>query len=179
MKKVGSSNSLGKKSLLKKSSNANVDSNVRIESKMSSALSQAMGHVKEFMTDSQKALILLREGKNFMDANDFKGAIECFNEGISLNPSVSLFNMKAVCHKSMDLYTEAYFDYSYTIRLEPDVGSHYCSRGLCLAKLKKASMAIEDLDIAVELDPSSTHLYSRAVTFADFGKYESAIDGEK
>jgi tetratricopeptide (TPR) repeat protein len=146
---------------------------------MSTALSQAMNHVKEFMTDSQKALILLREGKIFMDASDFKGAIECFNEGISLNPSVSLFNMKAACHKSMDLYTEAYFDYSYTIRLEPDVGSHYCSRGLCLAKLKKASMAIEDLDIAVELDPSSSHLYSRAVTFADFGKYEPAIDGQK
>eukprot|EP01034_Spumella_vulgaris_P021885 gene21885-27961_t len=37
-------------------------------------------------------------------------------------------------------------------------------------------MAIEDLDIAVELDPSSSHLYSRAVTYADFGKFESAID---
>ncbi len=145
---------------------------------VSTALGLAMSHVKEFMTDSQKALVLLREGKLFMDSGDFRGAIDCFNEGISFNPSVSLFNMKAACHKSLEMFTEAYFDYSYTIRLEPDVGSHYCSRGLCLAKLKKVSMAIEDLDVAIQLDPSTNHLYSRAATFAEFGKFELAIDGE-
>ncbi len=145
---------------------------------MSSALSLAMTHVKEFMTDSQKSMVLLREGKLFMDSGDFRGAIDCFNEGISFNPSVTLFNMKAACHKSLDMFSEAYFDYSYTIRLEPEVGSHYCSRGLCLAKLKKVSMAIEDLDIAVQLDPSINHLYSRATIFSEFGKYELAIDGE-
>lgn len=147
------------------------------EKKNSYALTQALTHVKEFMTDSQKSLILLREGRLLMDNGDFKGAIDCFNEGISYNPSVTLFNMKGACHKSLEMYSEAYFDYSYTIRLEPEVGAHYCSRGLCLAKLKKFDMAIEDLDLAVQLDPSVNHLYSRAQTFAEFGKFELAIEG--
>lgn len=113
-----------------------------------------------------------------MDTGDLRGAIDCFNEGISFNPNaVSLYNMKAACHKALEMHTEAYFDYSFTIRLEPDVGAHYCARGLCLARLKKASMAIEDLDVAVQLDPSPAHYYARATTFAEFGKFELSIDG--
>jgi tetratricopeptide (TPR) repeat protein len=73
--------------------------------------------------------------------------------------------------------SEAYFDYSYMIRQHPEDGSNYCNRGLCLAKMKKFSMAIEDLDISVELDPSPLHLFSRGSTFADFGRYDAAIEG--
>lgn len=145
---------------------------------ISNALSLALNQVKDFMTDSQKAFILGREGKNYMDTGDLKGAIECFSEGISYNPIVSLFSLRATCHKWLEKYTEAYFDYSYTIRLEPEVGAHYCSRGLCLAKLKKMTMALEDLEIAIQYDASPTHYYSRAITYVDFGKYDLAISGE-
>jgi tetratricopeptide (TPR) repeat protein len=146
---------------------------------MSPALAQALGQVKDFMTDSQKASIIAREGKIIMDAGDLRGAIDCFNEGISLNPTVTLFSLRATAHKLLEMYTEAYFDYSYNIRLEPENGVHYCNRGLCLSKLKKVAMALEDFEVAIQFDPSPTHYYSRATTFADFGKYEQAIAGEQ
>lgn len=146
---------------------------------LSPALAQAMNHVKDFMTDSQKASILAREGKLIMDAGDIKGAIECFNEGISYNPIVSLFSLRATAHKLLEMFTEAYYDYSYNIRLEPENGVHYCNRGMCLSKMKKIAMALEDFEVAIQYDPSPTHYYSRASTFADFGKYEQAVSGTK
>jgi tetratricopeptide (TPR) repeat protein len=148
------------------------------ERELSAALAQCLSHVKDFMTDSQKANIIAREGKAIMDSGDIKGAIECFNEGISYNPTTTLFNLRAVAHKLLEMYTEAYFDYSYNIRLEPENGTHYCNRGLCLAKLKKIAMALEDFEVAIQFEPSASHYYSRATTYAEFGKYDLAIAGK-
>lgn len=141
------------------------------------ALQQARNHIKEFMTDSQKSLILLREGKIFYDNGDYRGAIECFNEGISFTPSVSLFNMRAQCHKQLEMFTESYFDYSFNIRIEPEVSQHFCNRGLVLAKLKKLNLAIEDLDSSINLEPNANNYYSRGTIYSDFGEYENAIEG--
>jgi Flp pilus assembly protein TadD len=69
------------------------------------------------------------QGKLSADAQDFEGAISVFNEAISLNPqNVSLFIQRAAAHKALDKYADAYFDYSFAIRLEPENGSHFCSR---------------------------------------------------
>ena len=76
------------------------------------------------------------------------------------------------------MYNEAYFDYSYNVRLQPEDGGHYCNRGLSLSKLKKFSLALEDLDTAIELDPIPFHYFSRASVFADCGKFNLAIDGK-
>lgn len=144
----------------------------------SPALLQALGHVKDFMTDTQKSLILLREGRILFDAGDIKNSLECFSEAISFNPSVTLFNMRATCFKLLDLYSEAYFDYSYNIRLEPEVGAHYCNRALCLAKLKKLIPAIEDLNLAIQYEPSGSNYFARASVYSDFGRFEEAVAGK-
>lgn len=144
---------------------------------VSAALMQARTQVKDFMTDSQKAFILGREGKAFMDSGDLLGAVDCFSEGISFNPSVALFNLRATCYKLLEMFKESYFDYCLMIRMEPEVGTHFCNRGLVLAKMKKVDMAIEDLDVAIQYDPSPHHYYSRAVTYSEFGKYDVAIKG--
>lgn len=141
----------------------------------SPALQQALSQVKEFMTDSQKALILLREGKAYFDAGDFRGALDCFNEGISFNPNVTLFNQRAACHKALEMFNEAYFDYSYNIRIEPDVGQHYCNRGLCSSRLKKMTLALEDMNLAIHYDPCQAHFYARATVYGDFGRFEEAL----
>ena len=118
----------------------------------SPSLIRAMMHVKEFMTDSQKSLILLREGKNEVDRGELGGAIDVFNYAISINPLLaSLYVLRAHCHKSLDMWMEAYFDWSYAIRLEPDSGAHYCSRALILSKLKRITLALEDADLAIEV----------------------------
>ncbi len=143
----------------------------------SPAVQQALSHVKDFMTDVQKSFIMLREGRALFDNGHFQDALECFNEAISFHPSVTLFNMRAACHKQLELFNEAYFDYSYSIRLEPEVGVHYCNRGLCLAKLKKLNLAIEDLNLAILYEPSGNHFFTRGVIFSDFGKFQEAVDG--
>jgi tetratricopeptide (TPR) repeat protein len=149
-----------------------------LRSKVHSAVVlQALSHVKDFMTDLQKSLIMLREGRTLFDSGQTVDALECFNEAISFNPSISLFHLRAACHKIMDLHSEAYFDYSFCIRLEPDVGAHYCSRGLCLAKLRKLDLSIEDLNLAIHYDPSGTHYYARGSVFAEFNKFAEAIEG--
>lgn len=142
------------------------------------ALVAALTRVKDYMTDAQKALILLKEGKLCLEQNDVRGALDCFNEGITYNPTISLFNMRAQCHKLLDQYTEAYYDYSYNIRLEPEVGVHYCNRGLVLARLKKFTLAIEDFDLAMEYDKSASNYYARATVFAEFGRFSNAVDGK-
>ena len=77
----------------------------------------------------------------------------------------------------LDMYNEAYFDYCYMIRLQPEDGSIYCSRGLCLAKLKKLTMAYEDLDTAIEMEPNNpNHYFFRSNVHADCSKHEFAVD---
>jgi tetratricopeptide (TPR) repeat protein len=120
---------------------------------------------------------LAQRGENLMNSSDIKGALDCFNQGICFNPSVTLFNLRAVCHKQLDMYKKAYFDYSFNIRLEPEVGAHYCNRGLCLSKFKKANLAIEDLILAIKYDPTAAHYYARATIYADFGKNEEDVSG--
>eukprot|EP01038_Epipyxis_sp_PR26KG_P007639 gene7639-10398_t len=142
----------------------------------SMALTQALSHVKDFMTDVQKSLIFLKEGKAAMDSYDFRGAVECYSEGISYNPIVSLFSMRASCYKMLEMHSEAYFDYSYLIKLEPENHVHYSARGLTLSKLKKLRMAIEDLDIAIQLEPNPANYYYRGIILYDFSKYELAIN---
>jgi tetratricopeptide (TPR) repeat protein len=76
------------------------------------------------------------------------------------------------------MYNEAYFDYCYMIRLQPEDGSIYCSRGLCLAKLKKYTMAYEDLDNAIDMEPTNpNHYFGRSNLYAECGKHDSAVEG--
>ena len=44
-------------------------------SKYTDAVANALHHVKEFMTDSQKAHTMLKEGKILMEQGNFQGAI--------------------------------------------------------------------------------------------------------
>lgn len=103
----------------------------------------AISHIKSFMTDPQKALVMLKEARHLLEIGDARSAMLCCSEGISYTPTISLFSLRAACYKSLEQYTEAYFDYSYCIRLEPENGNNYCSRGICLAKMRKLEMALE------------------------------------
>ena len=148
----------------------------RREKVISPAMCEAMTHVKEFMTDNQKALTFLKIAKQVMDRQqDFFGALELLDEAIHLNPTASSFTTKAHAHKCLTKWSEAYYDYSFAIRLEPDNGSYYCSRGLCLAKMLRWDIAIEDLETAITLDPHPFHHYTKATVLADCLKDSLAI----
>ena len=55
-----------------------------------------------------------------MESLNFAAAIECLNEAVSINPhNNNIYLARASCYKSIHMYAEAYFDYSFLIKLEP------------------------------------------------------------
>ena len=143
--------------------------------KHSEAVTNALHHVKDFMTDSQKAHTMLKEGKILMEQGNYQGAIECYNEGINFQPIVPLFTNRATCHRNWSMFAEAYFDYSFAIRMEPENGALYCLRGVVLVKMKKVSMALDDVDLGCKMDPAAANLFCRASVHADIGNHDIAI----
>ena len=70
-----------------------------------------------------------------MEVSNFSAAIECLNEAISINPHNSnLFLARASCHKSLQMHTDAYFDYSFLIKLEPINGTEWRHVLICLSQ---------------------------------------------
>ena len=108
--------------------------------------------IKDYMTEQQKTAVFIKEGKKLMDEAEYTDALECFDEAISMNPQYTItYNIRAFCHKNLHMFSEAYFDYSFLIRLEPFNGSHYCARGLCCVKLKRITLALKDFDTSIEV----------------------------
>jgi len=127
------------------------------------------------MTTQQQAHVFHKEGKTYFDAGDMQGALECFSVAISLNPMSVYYVNRAACYKNLNKHTEAFFDYSFAIRLEPESGSLYCQRGLCAAKLERLTLALEDLDEACRFEPLPLNFYCRASLLAETDNHELAI----
>lgn len=176
------SKSLPKQTKVQEQKNTDAASPTRrsqTEKKLSSAMLAmefCSHHVKDFMSDGQKAHSYNKCGKILMEKHgDYEGAIECFNEAMNWNPIVASYTYRAAAHKSLNMWTEAYFDYSFAIRLEPEHASHFCHRGMCLTRLKRIALAVEDLDQAIALEPIPLHYYSRGTILADSDQNEAAI----
>lgn len=146
-----------------------------MQAKVSVQVEQAAQRVKEGMTTQQQAHVFHKEGKSYFDAGDMQGALECFNISISLNPMAVYYVNRAACYKNLNKHTEAYFDYSFAIRLEPESGALYCQRGLCAAKLERLTLALEDLDEACRFEPLPLNFYCRASLYADTENHDLAV----
>ena len=75
----------------------------RTDKEPTKAMREAAHHVKDFMTDNQKALTYLKIGKRMLERENYGGALELFSEGCSLNPSPSLFTHRALAYKALNL----------------------------------------------------------------------------
>lgn len=53
-------------------------------------------------------------------------------------------------HHFSQSFFPSLFSTSFLYLIYP-IGAHYCSRGLCSAKLKRIALALEDLDAAIEV----------------------------
>jgi tetratricopeptide (TPR) repeat protein len=104
-----------------------------------------IARITKGLTSEQQSFMLQRQGRIYLDQDDADAAIECFSRSISLFTSVANFMSRAQAYERNLDWSEAYYDYSFAIRLEPDNGILYGCRGMCLAKLKKFNIAIEDL----------------------------------
>jgi len=142
---------------------------------MSKTLERAYGNIKEGMTEAQKGYALQKEAKILMETNDFHAAIEVYSHAIDCNAVVNFFTQRASCYKALAKWTDAYFDYCFAVRLEPDVSSHLAQRAMVLVRIHKLDLALEDLSYACELDPSPNNLLMRGSLNNDMGHYDDAL----
>jgi tetratricopeptide (TPR) repeat protein len=143
---------------------------------MSVALENALTHCREGMSDVQKSYILQKEAKILYETGNIMGSLDVISYAINLNHVVPFFLLRAMCYKSLQRWTDAYFEYCFCIQIEPEVGSHYSLRAQCLAKLKRLEMACEDLTHACRLDSHPNNYITRGNLYADMGKYDLAVD---
>ena len=85
------------------------------------------------------------------------------------------FLLRAAVQKHLFLFEEAYFDFSFLARMEPNQAAYRWARSLVLLQLKKISAAKSDIDAAIALEPSSLHFYTRGSLFAETGEHDRAL----
>jgi tetratricopeptide (TPR) repeat protein len=100
---------------------------------------------------------------------DYHGAIIDFNKCIDIKPNrIIIIDKRADCRLKIEDYIGAIEDYSMSIQNRQDkygvdrppsenaarlLASLYHNRGIARTKIKEYNVAIEDLKIAIELDP--------------------------
>ena len=94
-----------------------------------------------------KALIKINE-------KDFDAAIELLTLSVELDSAnVEFYAERAVCYLHKNQHELSMFDMNRAIDLEPHYGYRYSCRAYLKGKMGDARGAVEDYEIAVDLDP--------------------------
>jgi len=112
-----------------------------------------------------------RGEKYLQDSNDIRAKLKD-KRGILLNYTrlSSVFILKRDFEKVIDICTEA-------LKVEPDSGVFYITRGNAYAELNEHERAIEDYDKAIALNPNFAEAYNnRGLAYAELNEHERAIE---
>jgi hypothetical protein len=129
------------------------------------------------LTMEQQSQVLMLQGKAYAEKGDFDPAFECYNRAISLHIDVANFVIRAQAYEKCFMWSEAYFDYSFAIRLDPGAGVLFGHRGQCLARLGKLDLALEDLTRCCSLDSALPNLLNKASLLLECRLYKEALAG--
>jgi len=118
----------------------------------------------------------LERGEEYLrESNNIRAKLKD-KRGILLNYTrlSSVFILKRDFKKVIDICTEA-------LKVEPDSGVFYITRGNAYAELNELERAIEDYDRAIELNPNYAEAYvNRGIAYSEIRRYEeSARDSKK
>jgi len=139
---------------------------------------------KEAIDDYSKAIKLkpemkyyLGRGLTYLTILDFKGAINDFDEAVTLDSTNSeLYFNRGYSYSALDNYDRALSDYSTAIILDSSNAKLFVNRGDLWSREGKFELAIFDFTKAIALDPDDElAYYNRAAEFVSMGKYEPAI----
>jgi hypothetical protein len=137
----------------------------------------ALLRIVKGLTMEQQSQVLMLQGKAYAEKGDFDPAFECFNRAISLHIDVANFVIRAQAYEKCFMWTEAYFDYSFAIRLDPGAGVLFGHRSQCLARLGKLDLALEDLARCCALDSALPNLLNKASLLLECRLYKEALAG--
>ncbi|MEC4049455.1 tetratricopeptide repeat protein [Flavobacterium sp. SUN046] len=91
---------------------------------------------------------------------DFKGAIDCLDKIIALNPKDSTaYNERGGIKEIMHDYMGAIADFTKEISIDPTFADSYFFRGMSWDKLKNRKAAIADYKMALQYEPDNSDIY--------------------
>ena len=136
-------------------------------------------------SDPENIQLLLLRGDSYLELNQPGEAIKDFDTVLALDPN----NEEALRRSGRILFATGKFEealeiYSSILKANPDNTAALVDRSLCYEKLDQLSKALDDLNRAMELDPTLTEKHKtelaalymqRGSQFLEDGKWEDAL----
>jgi superkiller protein 3 len=104
--------------------------------------------------DERNAVAYNRLGMLFAKQQDYEDAIECFEIAQSLAPSASSFHNVGLVYMEVGDYEKAALAMEQAMKLEENSAFRHISYAQVLEKLGNRKLMIEELEKAVELEPT-------------------------
>ncbi|MBD2569993.1 caspase, EACC1-associated type [Anabaena lutea] len=112
------------------------------------------------------------------DKNDYKGAIEDFNQVLQIDPNNYTvdYYRRGYAHSKLKDYTKAIDDFDKYLQFNPSDIDGYDERGYAYYQLDKYDLAILDYNKSIELNSKQALSYfRRGLAYKAQGKYDLAI----
>ncbi len=122
---------------------------------------------------------IYREATRRVETQDFRGAIDLYDQAIALNPSHAEAHYKrGNALKSLGQLDAAVASYDRAIKLKPDYAYAYCNRGVVQQSLGLTTQALSSYDqaIALQADDALSH-YNRALLMQECFRWDEALAG--
>ena len=124
--------------------------------------------------DQKNAAAYNRLGILYSRQKEYKDAIECFEIASSIEPSASSLHNLGLIYFETENYEKAELAFEGAIKLEDGLAARHIAYAKVLEKLGKTTQAIEELNRAVELEPSPQAMQLLADSYIAIGENEEA-----
>lgn len=156
-----------------------IEADPAIKGELLLAASELLKKVAQKPGFSSKLLasIYIRRGLAFFLNNEYRLAIEDFEQAIALVPKfIWAYGLRGIAYYLLNEYQLAITDFDYAIKLAPRFAWAYAKRGIAYRQLKDYERAFEDFDRALTLNPDYARVYvERGIAYKEIKEYKQAI----
>jgi tetratricopeptide (TPR) repeat protein len=128
--------------------------------------------------DPYLAVAVTHRGHVYYELGDYGAAFEDYNIALSIDPfCADCRRFRGLYFSDIDAnYLDAISDFTIGLEANPNDFALYTNRGISYFRSGQSGAAIDDLEKAIELDPTHEHAYfTLGSSYADLGEYELAL----